>query len=182
MKSVLGLGLIAAAAGMASAGAFNEFENNNSLTFANDIGTFTEPGGSVIVTADLGVDDVDWFRFTLTDTATLSVFAAFSPDNGDGVLQVVSDTGDVFAFDDDSGIGFLPSLQLVDLAAGTYFVGFSGFGDADVSSIASDELLDGLGHDEAFGYKLAIGFTVVPAPASAAMLGLGGLLACRRRR
>ncbi|MEM9372627.1 MAG: PEP-CTERM sorting domain-containing protein [Planctomycetota bacterium] len=166
----------------AMAGGVIEVENNNTLVLANDVGLFDEPGGSAIITADLGVNDVDWFSFTLGNTATLSVFAAFSPDMGDGVLQIVSDGGDVIAFDDDSGIGFMPSLQLVDLEAGKYFVGFSGFGDADAGSIASDELLDGIGHDESFGYKLAIGFTVVPAPTSAAILGLGGLMLTRRRR
>lgn len=174
--------MIASLAGSATAGTFNELEGNNSLLTANDIGIFDQPGGSVVISADLGDNDVDWFSFTLANTATLSFFAAFSPDDGDGVLQVVSDTGDVFAFDDDSGVAFLPSLQLVDLAAGTYFVGFSGFGDADASSVATDELFDGIGHTENFTYKLAVGFSVVPAPSSAALLGLGGLLAARRRR
>ena len=80
------------------------------------------------------------------------------------------------------GVAAMPALQLVDLAAGTYYLCFSGFGDAFSGSVDTDELFDGIGHSENFDYKLAVGFSVVPAPASVAMLGLGGLAAARRRR
>lgn len=178
----LGVLAIAALAGTAAAGSFSETESNNSIATANDIGNFAFPGGSVLVSAAIGDSDVDWYGFTLADAASLSVFAAFSPNDGDGVLQIVTAGGDVIAFDDDSGVAFMPSLQIANLAAGTYYIGFSGFGDANFTSVDTDELFDGIGHSENFDYKLAVGFSIVPAPASVAMLGLGGLMASRRRR
>jgi hypothetical protein len=97
-------------------------------------------------------------------------------------MQIATGAGDVIAFDDDSGVGLMPALQIENLAAGTYYIGFSGFGDVDSSSVDSDELADGLGHDENFAYKLSIGFSVVPAPGAMALLGMGGMVMTRRRR
>lgn len=169
--------------GSAWAGAFSEVESNNTLGTANGLGLFSAPGGSVIIDGVLGDNDVDWFSFTLSDTASLSVFAGFSFTSGaDGVMQIVSSGGDVIAFDDDSGIGAMPAIQIDSLSAGTYYVGLSGFGDADASSVDTDELFDGMGHAENFAYKLSIGFTIIPAPSAMALLGMGGLVISRRRR
>ena len=105
----------------------------------------------------LSLDDVDWYGFTVTDTASLSFFASFSNGAGaDGVMQIVDDFGDVIAFDDDSGVGLLPAIQIANLAAGTYYIGFSGYGDADITSIGTDELLDGVGHTGFTGGSLWI--------------------------
>lgn len=180
-KGAAALALIIA--GSAQAGLFAEVESNNTLGTANDLGSFGVPGGSVIIDGSITQGDVDWFQFTLTDTASVSVFAGFSFSSGaDGILQVVADGGDVIAFDDDSGIGFMPALQIADLAAGTYFVGMSGFGDVGSGSVDTDELADGLGHSQDFLYKLNIGFTIVPAPSAMALMGMGGLVMARRRR
>ncbi len=174
---------IAAFATAASAGSyFNEVEPNNTLAMANDIGVFSAPGGSVAINGYLDTNDVDWYSFTLNDTASLSFFAAFSTGGGDGIMQIVAAGGDVIAFDDDSGIGLMPAIEIADLAAGSYYIGFSGFGDVDASSVDTNELADGSGHDENFGYKLSVGFTIVPAPGSLALLGMGGVLIGRRRR
>lgn len=178
----LSLFALACLAGTSVAGVFGETESNNTLATANHIGNFAAPGGSELISGVLGVGDVDWYSFTLAQASYLSVFAAFGDISGDGALQIVTSGGDVIAFDDDSGVGLMPALQLVDLAAGTYYIGFSGFGDADSDSVDTDELFDGIGHDESFGYKLSVGFSIVPAPASAALLGMGGLVAARRRR
>lgn len=170
-------------AGTAQAGAFSEVESNNTLGTANSLGLFDVPGGSVIIDGTIGDNDVDWFEFTLANSASLSVFAAFSSGgSGDGVMQLVASGGDVIGFDDDSGIGLMPALQVESLAAGTYYIGLSGFGDVDSSSVDSDDLADGIGHAEDFNYKLSVGFTIVPAPGATALLGLGGLVATRRRR
>jgi hypothetical protein len=183
MKITIMTASVAALATVASAGTFfSEVEDNNSLAMANDLGTFSAPGGSVAVDAVLDLDDVDYFGFTLTDTASLSFIAAFSTGDGDGVMQLITAGGDVIAFDDDSGVGLMPAIQVDDLSAGTYYIAFSGFGDVDSSSVDSDELADGIGHDEEFGYKLSVGFSIVPAPGSMALLGLGGMVMARRRR
>jgi hypothetical protein len=183
MRERVAITLALTIAGAAFAGTYSEFESNNTIGTANGLGIFGAPGGSVIIDAHLDDNDVDWFSFTLADTSTLAVFAAFSAGSGaDGILQLVTDSGDVIAFDDDSGVGFLPALQVESLAAGTYYLGFSGFGDVGVGSIDTDELADGMGHQENFGYKLAIGFTIVPAPSAMALLGMGGLVMTRRRR
>ena len=175
--------LTALFAGTAQAGLVSEMEGNDTLATANDLGLFSAPGGSVLVDGVIGDNDVDWFQFTLDNDASLSVFAAFATGPGaDGVLQIVASGGDVIAFDDDSGIGLMPAISLNTLTAGTYFVGLSGFGDAGSGSVDTDELFDGQGHSENYGYKLNIGFTVVPAPGALALLGMGGLAVARRRR
>ena len=97
---IMSLGL-AACATVASAGTFfSEIEDNNTLALANDIGTFSAPGGSVAIDGTLSEGDVDWFAFSLTDSASLSFFAAFSAGDGDGIMQLVTGAGDVIAFDD----------------------------------------------------------------------------------
>lgn len=183
MKNVIvGTTLLALAATAQAGGFFSEIEDNNSIATANDLGLFSAPGGSIAIDAVLGDADVDWYSFTLDNTASLSFFAAFAAGDGDGLMQIVTAGGDVIAFDDDSGVGLMPAIQLDGLAAGTYYIGFSGFGDVDDTSVGSDELVDGLGHDENFSYKLSVGFSIVPAPGALALLGAGGLVAARRRR
>jgi len=183
MKSVLMCAGIACFATVASAGGFfSEVEDNNTLAMANDIGVFGAPGGSAAIDGVLSQGDVDWFTFTLDDTASLSFFAAFSAGDGDGIMQLVDAGGDVIAFDDDSGVGLMPAIQVESLAAGSYFIGLSGFGDVDSSSVDTDELADGLGHSENFSYKLTAGFSIVPAPGALALFGAGGVMMVRRRR
>lgn len=183
MSTKVMLATLAMVAGAASAQFMSEVESNNTLATANNIGTFSQPGGSMLIDGSITVGDVDWFSFTLSDTASLAVFAGFSAGAGaDGVMQLVDSSGVVLAFDDDSGVGLMPALQVTSLAAGTYFIGMSGFGDAGPSSVGTTNIFDGLGHQESFVYKLTIGATVIPTPGALAMLGMGGLVAVRRRR
>ena len=183
MKTAVAFMTVAGMVGAASANFFTEIESNNTLGTANNVGTFGVPGGSVLIDGSIDIGDVDWFSFSLSDTASLAVFSAFSSSSpADGVLQIVDSNGVVIGFDDDSGVGLMPALQLVNLSAGQYFVGISGFGDQGAGSVGTTDVFDGLGHQQSFVYKLTIGATVVPAPASAAMLGLGGLVMARRRR
>lgn len=187
MKYAATLCLIAGLAASANAGVFSEVEDNNTLSLANDLGSFGEPGGSILVDGVIDAGDVDWFGFTLEDSASLSFFAVFAAGDSDGVMQIVTAGGDVIAFDDNSGIGSMPAIQIEDLDAGFYYIGLSGFGDTDASSVGSDDLLDGLDaagapHGESFGYKLSVGFTIVPAPGALALMGMGGVMMTRRRR
>ncbi|MCA9304841.1 MAG: PPC domain-containing protein [Phycisphaerales bacterium] len=120
-------------AGAAQAGGiYTEIESNDSIATSNFIGAFSAPGGSVAVDAVLSLDDVDWYGFSVSNTATLSFFASFSNGLGaDGVMQIVDSTGDVLAFDDDSGVGLLPAIQISNLAAGTYYLSVGGGGGAN---------------------------------------------------
>lgn len=187
MKLILALSAVAAAGLAAHGQVFSESEPNDTIGTADFGGVFDAPGGSILFDGQITENDVDWFSFTLSDTAGLAVFAVFSGTaSADAVMQIVDSDGFVIAFADDS-LDLLPSLQLMDLAAGTYFVGVSGFGDANAGSVGTTNVFDGLtatgaGHGENFVYKLSIGASVVPTPASLAMLGLGGVAAIRRRR
>lgn len=183
MRITLMLAAAAMGTSVASAQFMTEVESNNTLATANDIGTFSAPGGSMLVDGTINPGDVDWFSFTLSDTASIAVFAGFSASSGaDGVMQLVGFDGVVIAFDDDNGVGLMPALQVESLAAGTYYIGMSGFGDAGSGSVGTTDIFDGASHDEEFAYKLTFGFTVVPAPGALAMLGFGGALMARRRR
>lgn len=173
---------VALLASASQAGFFTEVEDNNTLALANDMGIFSSPGGSLAIEGTIGQGDVDWFMFTLDNTASLSFFSVFGSNGGDGLMQIVAAGGDVIAFDDDSGVGLMPAIQLADLNAGTYYIGLSGFGDVDSGSVGSDELADGGQHTENFSYKLNVGFSVVPAPGATALFGMGGLLMTKRRR
>lgn len=181
------IGVAAIASTAYAGGFFSEVEDNDTLILANDIGVFDAPGGSMLIDGVLEDGDVDWFEFTLSDEASFSVFALFSASDSDGIMQLVAEGGDVIAFDDDSGIDLMPAIQMADLSAGKYFIGISGFGDVDSSSVDTDELADGHldtgeTHGESFGYKLNIGFTIVPAPGSLALCGIGGVMMTRRKR
>ncbi len=183
MRITLMLAAAAMGTSAASAQFMTEVESNNTLATANNIGSFNAPGGSMLVDGVVGDADVDWFSFSLANTSSLAVFAAFSTSSGaDGVIQLVGADGVVIAFDDDSGIALMPALQVASLAAGTYYIGLSGFGDAGASSVGTTNIFDGIGHEENFAYKLTFGFTVIPAPGALAMLGFGGALMARRRR
>lgn len=180
--TMIGVTVAALAANAYAGGFFSEDEDNNSMALANSLGVFDMPGGTAMVDGSITQGDVDWFSFTLNNTASLSFFAAFSSGNGDGVMQLVTSAGDVIGFDDDSSVALMPALQYENLSAGTYFIALSGFGDVDSSSVDSNELADGSGHSENFSYKLSVGFTIVPAPGALALLGTGGLVMIRRRR
>jgi len=178
---------LTAMAGVAQAGFFTESESNNTLATANDLGVYDAPGGSIAISGAIGTNDVDWFSFTINDPASLAFFSGFSPDGGDGIMQIVTAGGDVIAFDDDSGNGLMPALQFNGLAAGTYFIGISSFGDVFSDSVTTDELADGIpdgnGPSQNFSYIISVGLSLdVPTPGSLALLGMGGLVITRRRR
>lgn len=171
---------VALISGAAHAAIVTETESNDTFATANDIGTYDFPGDGIVVDGEISAategefGDVDWFSFSIDNTATAFVAALFdlNPDEeNDGIMALFDSNGDEIIFDDDSGIDLMPSLQTFNLAVGTYYLAISGFDDSD---FVGD-------HNEAFEYKLVLGLNI-PAPAGLAALGLGGLVATRRRR
>jgi MYXO-CTERM domain-containing protein len=185
---------LAAATSAALAQPIPESEPNNTAATADLLGTFNG-GGSVlaegfITPGSIAMDlpgDVDYFRITLNFPSFFMASAFGIPDSGDGDAQLALISGDgltIIAADDDSGIDLFPSLEAT-LAPGTYLLAMTGFND--LSFPGPFTLPDGRNpnqspHLEDFQYKLLVGFSVVPAPSAAALLGLGALAATRRRR
>lgn len=202
MKIAMSALVVAALAGAANASIVFETENNNTMGAANFLGTFGAPGEGILVDGAItpgtpqGVTgapgtpgDVDWFSFTVTGPTTFvaSIFAIIN--NGtstpDSMLVLTDSAGNILANDDDSNVGNMSSIDTFVLAAGTYFIGVTGYNDT-ASGTALPDGWQGTtqlsGHTENWTYKLIIGLNIVPTPGAAALLGLGGLVAGRRRR
>ncbi len=206
MKIALTALAIAAAAGAANASIFFETEGNNTMGTANFIGTFGAPGEGILVDGAITpgtlqsptgapgtAGDVDWFCFTVTGNTTFvaSIFAIINSGTAspDSQLILTDAQGNILAFDDDSNVGFMSSLNTISLGAGTYYIGVTGYNDLNIGGTGGVQLPDGFtgatqlsGHTENWTYKLIIGLNIVPTPGAAALLGLGGLVAGRRRR
>ncbi len=188
LASLFGAALLAAPA---SAGVTFETESNDSFEDANFLGNLGNPGGGFTVDGTITNGDVDWFRINLLGDSDFFSVALFSLDNpiADGQLQIVRANGAIVAFDDDSGIGLMPTLGL-PLAAGQYFIGVSQFADIGFNETGLDSTFDGLDNEGfetegAFTYKLVIGAQVgpdIPAPAAAGTLALAAAAGLRRRR
>jgi hypothetical protein len=119
--------------------------------------------------------------------------------NTDGAFSVNTNGWDAFGF---TGYTMAADIADVSLAAGTYMMALSPIGDGQGRSFVQTTVgTNGVGsptgndlnwfHSNQFGANYAEGqqpgsdFSYgvnVPAPASAALLGLGGLVAIRRRR
>jgi len=132
-------------------------------------------GTAAAVAGSLAPGDLDFYGFSAR-AGSLLTFSVADTTPGDGfdndsILGLFDSGGTMIDFDDDDGPGFLSGLHFIVPSDGTYYIAVSGFGD---DGFTGD-------HGEAFDYVLtATGY--VPAPTSAALLGLGGLLATRRRR
>jgi len=202
MKIAMSAIVIAAAAGAANAAIFFETEANNTIATANNVGVFGAPGEGILIDGSITpgtvgttgqpgtAGDVDWFSFTVTGNTTFvaSIFAIINSGTGtpDSQLVLTDAAGNILSFDDDNNVGFMSSLNTVTLGAGTYYIGVSGYDDMNASSPVLPDGFDGTtqisGHTENWTYKLIIGLNIVPTPGAAALLGLGGLAAARRRR
>lgn len=206
MKIAMTALVIAAAAGAANASIFFESEGNNTMGTANFVGTFNAPGEGILIDGSITpgtvqsptgapgtAGDVDWFSFTVSGNTTFvaSIFAIINSNAGgatpDSQLIITNSSGAVLAFDDDNNVGFMSSIDTLALTAGTYFIGVTGYNDLNIGGTV--QLPDGFtgdtqlsGHTENWTYKLIIGLNIVPTPGAAALLGLGGLVAGRRRR
>lgn len=209
IKAVMSCAAVALLAGSAQAGVFAESEGNNTVGTANFLGVYGQPGGSILVDGHLSPGggtvavlpgDVDWFSFTVTGPSVL-VASIFTLTPGtpnyipDSQLILIDAFGNILATNDDGNPGggsiYMSSIAPISLAAGTYFIGVTGYNDLSLPGPGpnglGNVLPDGLNasgspHTEDFDYKLIIGLNIVPTPSAAALLGLGGLVAGRRRR
>ncbi|MEM1183860.1 MAG: DVUA0089 family protein [Planctomycetota bacterium] len=147
---------------------------------------------------DLGVIGGEG-TYSFDTTGSFNVTGAFDLDTEIGLW----DASGTLLDSDDDGLGFPFSIVTADLSAGMYFIGIGEFdsifgdgftntgtsledgeqGDAVLNingSFAASQIFDAVpgGNGETAFFKV----TVVPAPGAAALLGLGGLAAVRRRR
>jgi len=159
----IGLGIGLVGPGAAARAAVSEVEPNGSLASAQRLepvstllsAAFPPAGGGALVTASLGIGDVDYYAFDLA-AGELVTAAVVTDDEGalaDPTLALFDPTGALVASDDDSGPGFLPALRLRAQAGGTWKVAVSGFGDAGFT---------GSGHSESFAYRLVVSVTTAP--------------------
>ena len=186
MTRFIACAVVASAGSVASASLMVEAEPNDSTADANFVAAFTPPGGAVAIDGTITPGDVDWFEFSISAQSTLLITALGStsdPLDADGQFQLLDSASNIIEFDDDDGPGFLPAINITGLAAGTYFLGVSGFPDGSSTSIL-DGLNDDTGesHQQNFEYKIALGVNLVPAPGAATLAAFAGLAAVRRRR
>ena len=171
---IISLAAVAGAAGLANATLFFEAEPNNTLLTAQDVGSYDRPGDAFAVDGRLGGrgGDVDWYRFEVSEPATVNaaVYGRPTSEDGDSVLGLFDAMGGEITVDDDDNIGLFSSIEAI-VPAGVYYLAVSGFPDFD---FVGD-------HTQTFGYKLVVGLNI-PAPASLAGFGILGLAAARRRR
>jgi hypothetical protein len=169
-------------------GLYFEVEPNGTVAEAianNHVGTYVAPGDGTSIEGYLDSGDVDWYAFTVADDAYIGA-AAFDPlgAGADAQFQLIDTLGTIIDWDDDSGVGLMPSLD-ANIPAGTYLLGVSAYADV-TSSTGLTELFDGIDNftggptDANFTYKVSIIANVVPEPSSLALLALGGLLMRRR--
>lgn len=166
---------------------WNEVEPNDTIATAianNFIGSAVPPGAGSSIEGYLNSGNVDWYAFSVSDSAYIGA-AGF--DNGgvgaDAQFQLINAAGTIIEWDDDDGVGLMPSLEAT-VPAGTYLLGVSAYADV-TSTTGLTQLLDGVdnltgGPTEAnFTYKVSIVTNVVPEPTSLVLLVLGTLI--RRR-
>lgn len=185
-------GLIAVLAAVicstASAGLYDEVEPNGTIADAlanNHLGTYLAPGDGTLIEGYLDSGDVDWYAFEVAGDAYIGA-AGFDPlgVGADAQFQLIDTSGSIIEWDDDDGVGLMPSLE-ANIPAGTYLLGVSAFADV-TSSTGYSELFDGLDNntggptDADFLYKVTIITNVVPEPTALSLLSLGALLIRRR--
>lgn len=181
--------LVAAATSHAATVAVDESEPNDSRASAQVLGPLS-PGqtgyrvsGARTLSSVLGLPadpSADYFRFFVPGATLLSldalVTASAPGSNRDPLLYLYDALGNVLSFDDNSGVDFGARINAFPiLAGGDYIVAVSGFGDAGDLDNGGNGILEGIGGDADFTYRLSIDLApqVVPVPGSAALM-LGG--------
>jgi len=114
--------------------------------------------------------DVDFFAF---NGAAGEAVGAFLDTAFDSLLALFDSSGLQLVVDDDGGPGAASSAQFILPSAGTYYWAVTAYPDTGFTG----------NHTGGGDYLLiAANGTAIPAPGVAAALGLGGLLAAKRRR
>jgi len=141
-------------------------------------------------TGPLNLAEVTWYSFDVTGGAGAqpwSIDTLGSTNTGgsfgddDTELGLFDSAGNLIASNDDEdfGAGILTSLldsaTVGALADGTYYVAVGSFNTEYGANFDATSTSTAVGTN-------VVNFNFVPAPASAALLGLGGLAAIRRRR
>jgi len=157
-----------------------EVEPNNTPSTAQVISPALYPTGAVaidgFIAPDGALNGIDFFAFDLLagDFVAVSVFDDTPAiDDNDPLLGIFGPDGLLFASDDDSGPGLLPSFSFVVPTSGRWAFAVTGFGDHPTFNGS---------HDEAFAYKFVFAINPVPAPSAAAIGALAGAALLRRRR
>ena len=167
---------------------WTEVEPNGTIAEAianNFVGTATAPGSFTAIEGYLDSGDVDWYAFEVDNDAYIGA-AAFDTDSvgADAQFQLIDEFGSIIEWDDDDGIGLMPSLE-ANIPAGTYLLGVSAYADTTFST-GLTELFDGVDSftgeatEADFTYKVSIVANVIPEPASVVLLSLGLFLFRRR--
>lgn len=138
-----------------------ETEANDTAAAANPVPLGTPflsvaPGGVAVAAADLQVGDVDYFEVDLDQPGqlTVGVFDETGGDFNDPVIQLIP-PGLAPVSDDDSGPGFLATLDQPVTGAGIWTLAVGGFGDSS---------FDGSSHTESFPYQLVVSYDGVATP------------------
>lgn len=171
--TIVALSALALTAGVANADAIVEVEPNDSIGTAQFINPASYPANAFAFDGTLTPGDVDYITITIPDAIALTALTVSVPPDFasvDTILGVFDSVGTLIASDDDSGPGDFSFLE-VQLTPGTYYLGITG---------APDTLFTG-DHSVTGGYKLIVGFNVIPAPGALALLGIGALARRRRR-
>lgn len=190
MRNLVVVTAIVACASVASAAMqplWTEVEPNDTIAAAianNFIGNASAPGGGSSIEGYLHSGNVDWYAFSVDNSAYIGAAGFDNAGVGaDAQFQLINAAGTIIEWDDDDGIGLMPSLE-ANVPAGTYLLGVSAYADV-TSSTGMTQLFDGVDNLSGgptvadFSYKISIVTNVVPEPASLALLVLGALI--RRR-
>lgn len=138
-------------------------------------------GGSLSGT--LAAGEVKWYKFTLGSAQAVSFDTEGTTLSGtnDTELFLFDSSGNLLGTDDDDGTGNLSHLESGDelpaiMPAGTYYLGFGGF---NTSSTGTAFNLTSTSTQT--GNFIINGITLVPEPASVAMVGILAGAALKRR-
>jgi hypothetical protein len=194
MKSKLSLIALLAAAGAATAGPGNVFDEAFLGDFSDDrfAPTFLDFDlglNTVISTTALSNDivngDRDYFTFTLEAGESIDSITLLNATNPGGGFDSVAFAGlafdSVFDFDPNtnSGPGLVGFVLTTPDLVGTDIIGDL---SAGLDTLGPGDYSLWVQQTGDFLTQVELGFNVVPAPTTAALLGLGGLVAVRRRR